>query len=62
MATTTKTNDSHIQGTASLAKHGEAVTGPVPMRHRNRLGCTDLQSNPQGAGKPPTDSKVNLKY
>lgn len=52
--------DSHIKTTGSVPKHADkaAGTGVVPMRHRNRLGVTDLQSNPQGAGKPSTESKM----
>lgn len=50
--------DSHMDGTATLPKHGEDVKGPVPMRHRNRLGIKDLQSNPNGAGKPSTKDTV----
>jgi hypothetical protein len=52
-------NDSHIKGIASLPKYGEVVKGPMPMRHRNRLGIKDLQSNPQGAGKPSVTPTVS---
>lgn len=53
-------NDSHVsKGSASVPRHADKDTsGPVPMRHRNRLGMTDLQANPQGAGKPSTTSKI----
>lgn len=34
------------------AKTTEPNAGPVPMRHRNRLGAKDLQTNPNGVGKP----------
>lgn len=51
--------DSHIKGTASLPKHKEdRPSGSVPMRHLNRLGSLN-QDNPQGAGKPSTESKLN---
>lgn len=53
-------NDSHYPGGVSKPAQPsfkEKITGPVPMHHRARLGATDLQSNPQGAGpvsKRPT--------
>ncbi len=44
------------------SQHGEAVRkedvpGPVPLRHRNRLG-QDVIDNPQGTGKPSTKSTI----
>lgn len=52
---------SHIQGTASLPKHKDkiAMDAPVPMRHMNRLGATNLQQNPNGVGAVSKESKVN---
>lgn len=57
---TTKVEDSHIKGIASLPKHADksAGNGVTPMRHRNRLGIQNLQKNPQGSGKPTTESKI----
>lgn len=57
----TMNNTGHIKGTSGTKapKHAEArPPGPVPMRHLNRLG-TLSQDNPQGAGKPSTENKVN---
>ena len=50
-------NDSHIAGKATQ-KITEKTSGPVPMRHRNRLGATNLQESPQGVGRVSTESKI----
>lgn len=54
-------NSGHLKGSpgTSTPKHKEdRPPGPVPMRHLNRLGVLN-QDNPQGAGKPSTENKVN---
>lgn len=53
-------NDSHIKGASSLPKHADKGTsGPVPMRHLNRLGHTNLQESPNGVGKPSTKPTIS---
>lgn len=57
-----KENNGHLPParTDKPAYADKDTTGAVPMRHRNRLGHggPDLQSNPQGVGRPSRESKI----
>lgn len=57
--TSTTANSGHLKGAGSARPtHKDVDThGPVPMRHRNRLG-EDVINNPQGVGMPSTESKM----
>lgn len=52
-------NDSHITGNHKApAAPKEPVKGPVPMRHRLRLGM-DVLKDPQGKGMPSHKNELN---
>lgn len=46
------------QPKTAAPKLHEDTTGAVPMRHRNRLGVTNLQDNPQGVGAVPKTNEL----
>lgn len=48
-------NDSHITVTKKMPS--EPIKGPVPMKHRLRLG-EDVLKNPQGVGMPSKKNEV----
>lgn len=59
----TKSNSGHVSAaTSSRPTYSDkGVSGPVPMQHRNKLGHTNLQADPQGAGPVSKAPKVNNK-
>lgn len=50
-------NDSHIQGQKPPGMVESRPPGPVPLRHRMKLG-EDVVNNPQDNGRPSTNLKV----
>ena len=49
----------HLSVGGRPAAPKETIDSAVPMHHRLKLGQTDGVHNPQGAGQPPTDCKIN---
>lgn len=59
MPNTSTENSGHLKGASGRQTYSDKDThGPVPIQHRNRLGATDLYENPNGVGKPSTESKI----
>lgn len=49
----------HLSTGNRPARPPEPIDSAVPMHHRLKLGQTDGMSNPQGAGQPSTENKLN---
>ena len=49
--------DRHHPGQGPIQHSEDRPAGPVPMKHRNRLG-QNVVDNPQGNGRPSTDLKI----
>lgn len=58
MPDTSTKNEGHIPGAAPAKMNDKDTKGPVPMRHRNRLGH-EVVSDPQGEGMPSRESEIN---
>lgn len=53
-------SDSHINSGKKISvPEKDLPSGPVPQKHRNRLGDANGTSNPNGVGEPSKASSIS---